>query len=92
MYRKTLTLVERMCVPLVLGGSGVSVLICMRGVAFYVVVGGFAEVYGGLGCFSLGCFGVLPRPATHCRTGSSLARTNLSPFARCTLGLSRHFY
>ena len=29
--------------------------------------------------------------ARHCRTGSSLARTNLSPFARCTLGLSRHF-
>ena len=28
----------------------------------------------------------------HCRTGSPLARTNLSPFARCTLGLSRHFY
>ena len=26
------------------------------------------------------------------QTGSSLARTNLSPFARCTLGLSRHFY
>ena len=25
-------------------------------------------------------------------TGSTLARTNLSPFARCTLGLSRHFY
>ena len=28
----------------------------------------------------------------HCRTGSPLARTNLSPFARCTLGLCRHFY
>ena len=28
----------------------------------------------------------------HCRTGNPLARTNLSPFARCTLGLSRHFY
>ena len=28
----------------------------------------------------------------HCRTGSPLARTNLSPFARCTLGLNRHFY
>ena len=28
----------------------------------------------------------------HCRTGSPLARTNLSPFAQCTLGLSRHFY
>ena len=30
--------------------------------------------------------------SSHCRTGSPLARTNLSPFARCTLGLSRHFY
>ena len=29
---------------------------------------------------------------THCRTGSSLARTNLSPFARCTLGLSRRIF
>ena len=29
---------------------------------------------------------------SHCRTGSPLARTNLSPFARCTLGLNRHFY
>ena len=28
----------------------------------------------------------------YCETGSSLARTNLSPFARCTLGLNRHFY
>ena len=28
----------------------------------------------------------------HCRTGSPLARTNLSPFARCALGLGRHFY
>ena len=28
----------------------------------------------------------------HCRTGSMLAHTNLSPFARCTLGLTRHFY
>ena len=26
------------------------------------------------------------------QTGSTLARTNLSPFARCTLGLNRHFY
>ena len=26
------------------------------------------------------------------RTGSMLAHTHLSPFARCTLGLSRHFY
>ena len=25
------------------------------------------------------------------QTGSSLVQTNLSPFARCTLGLSRHF-
>ena len=25
-------------------------------------------------------------------TGSTLARTNLSPFARCTLGLNRHLY
>ena len=24
------------------------------------------------------------------QTGSTLARTNLSPFARCTLGLNRH--
>ena len=28
----------------------------------------------------------------HRSTGSPLARTNLSPFARCTLGLNRHFY
>ena len=28
----------------------------------------------------------------HCRTGNPLARTNLSHFARCTLGLNRHFY
>ena len=27
-----------------------------------------------------------------CTMPLSLARTNLSPFARCTLGLSRHFY
>ena len=26
------------------------------------------------------------------QTFSTLARTHLSPFARCTLGLSRHFY
>ena len=26
------------------------------------------------------------------RTGSMIAHTHLSPFARCTLGLSRHFY
>ena len=26
------------------------------------------------------------------RTGSMLAHTHLSPFARCILGLSRHFY
>ena len=32
------------------------------------------------------------RDNIHCRTGSPLARTNLSPFARCTLGLNRHFY
>ena len=30
--------------------------------------------------------------APHCRTGSPQARTNLSPFARCALGLGRHFY
>ena len=26
------------------------------------------------------------------QTGRTLARTNLSPFARCTLELNRHFY
>ena len=33
---------------------------------------------------------LLPQPALS-QTGSSLVRTNLSPFARCTLGLTRHF-
>ena len=41
--------------------------------------------------YSRRCRGVCNKH-THCRTGSPLARTNLSPFARCTLGLSRHFY
>ena len=35
---------------------------------------------------------VRKRTSTLSRTGSMLAHTHLSPFARCTMGLSRHFY
>ena len=42
------------------------------------------------GCLSGRCF--VRSSFSLSQTGSTLVRTFLSPFARCTLGLNRHFY